>query len=881
MLSAALAGLMACQPSHKTESMNEPAVGVDAPAYLNPELPVEERVDDLVGRMTLEEKVAQTVNDAPAIERLGVPAYNWWSEGLHGVARAGLATVFPQAIGLAATWDEETMLQVATAISDEARAKHHRFVANDKRFIYQGLTLWSPNINIFRDPRWGRGQETYGEDPFLTGRLAVQFIKGLQGDNPDYYKTIATVKHFAVHSGPEPERHTFNAVTGKKDLYETYLPAFEMGIHEGGAYSLMCAYNQYNGEAACGSDLLLNRILRDDWQFDGFVVSDCGAILDFHKHHKITETPEESAALGVKAGTDLNCGDVYLQLTDAVQQGLITEEQIDVAVKRLFTARMKLGMFDPDDQVEYAQIPYDVVDSKEHRELALKAARESIVLLKNANNTLPLKKDLKKLAVIGPNSDQWLMLLGNYNGVPADPVTPLRGIREAVSPHTEVLFAPGSELAAGLPLLYPVPPRVLQTGGKQGLHAEFYNNAELEGTPLYSERFDNIDINWQDKAPRSDLDDDNFGVRWTGKLVPDVSGRYQLGVISTFNTKVWLDGELVASTPYHFRDEYGDPRTNKSDWIELEAGREYDIKVDAGETYADAQLQLVWTEPQPHLKQEALEVAKAADAVVMFMGLTARMEGEEMDIEVEGFRGGDRTQLTLPQVQQDLIREIHALGKPVVLVLLNGAALAVNWEQENIPAIVEAWYPGQAAGTAIADVLFGDYNPAGRLPVTFYKSVDDLPPFEDYDLTTQTYRFFEGDPLYPFGYGLSYSNFGYSNLKAPEEVSKDQPLKFEVTVRNTGKRDGDEVVQVYLANNAADIKVPLRNLVGFERIHLRASEQRTLEFSVPAEAFGYINEQGEKVYAPGMFELSVGGGQPHQKINATSNVLTRTVRLSL
>jgi beta-glucosidase len=875
-----LAGLTtACQP--KDETAHAAAVA-GQPDYLDHTLPVEERVDDLVGRMTLEEKVGQMVNGAPAIERLGVPAYNWWSEGLHGVARAGLATVFPQAIGLAATWDEDEMFKVATAISDEARAKHHAFVAKDKRFIYQGLTLWSPNINIFRDPRWGRGQETYGEDPYLTGKLAVQFIKGLQGDNPDYYKTIATVKHFAVHSGPEPERHTFNAVTDKKDLYETYLPAFEMGIKEGGAYSLMCAYNRYNGEAACGSDLLLNKILRKDWQFDGFVVSDCGAILDFHAHHKITDTPEGSAALGVKSGTDLNCGDVYLSLDDAVDQGLISEAQIDVAVKRLFTARMKLGMFDPEEKVEYAQIPYEVVDSEKHRKLAQTAAEKSIVLLKNANNTLPLKKDLGTVAVIGPNSDQWLMLLGNYNGVPANPVTPLRGIKEKVSPNTKVIFAQGSELAEGLPMLYTIPNRALRTAeGKPGLRAEFFDNAELKGKPIYTETFDTVDVNWRDQAPRKGMDDDDFGVRWTGNLVPEKSGRYQLGVISTFNTKLWLNGELVASTPYHFRDEYGDPRTKKSDWIELKAGKKYEIKVEAGETYADAQLQLVWAEPKPNLKEEALAAAKAADTVVMFMGLTARMEGEEMDIQVDGFRGGDRTKLGLPQVQQDLIKDIHALGKPTVLVLLNGSALALNWEQENIPAIVEAWYPGQAAGQAIANVLFGDVNPSGRLPVTFYKSVNDLPAFEDYDLTTQTYRFFEGEPLYPFGYGLSYTTFDYSGLQLPKRVKKGEDVSLKVAVKNTGKRTGDEVVQVYLSNKAADIKVPVRQLVNFDRVSLPPGETKTLDIKIPAEAFSYVNENGEKVYASGQFEVSVGGGQPHQKIKSTSNVQTANLILEL
>ncbi|HZX74185.1 MAG TPA: glycoside hydrolase family 3 N-terminal domain-containing protein, partial [Cyclobacteriaceae bacterium] len=433
--------------------------------FLNTELSIDNRVNDLVSRMTLEEKISQMVNDAPAIERLGVPKYNWWSEGLHGVARAGLATVFPQAIGMGATWDETLLHEVSTAIADEARAKHTNFIKKDKRFIYQGLTLWSPNINIFRDPRWGRGQETYGEDPYLTGKLAVQFIKGLQGDDTTYFKTIATAKHFAVHSGPEATRHIFNSTTEENDLRETYLPQFEMAIREGKPYSVMCAYNRYNGEPCCGSDKLLGDILRTEWGFNGYVVSDCDAIVDIYKFHKVVPTPEEAAALAVKAGTDLECGNVYLNLKTAIDKKLITEAEIDVAVKRLFVARFKLGMFDPAEKVKYAQIPYSVVDSKEHKALALDAARKSIVLLKNKDNILPLKKDIGTVAVIGPNADQWLMLLGNYNGVPSDPITPLRGIQEKLGKASKVLFAQGSELAEGMPMYYTIPAANLSSEG--------------------------------------------------------------------------------------------------------------------------------------------------------------------------------------------------------------------------------------------------------------------------------------------------------------------------------------------------------------------------------------------------------------------------------
>jgi len=849
--------------------------------FLNPELSIEQRVNDLVGRMTLDEKIGQMVNEAPAIERLGIPEYNWWNECLHGVARAGLATVFPQAIGLGATWDEDLMFRISTAISDEARAKHHNFAKKGKRFIYQGLTFWSPNINIFRDPRWGRGQETYGEDPFLSGRLAVQFIKGLQGDDPEYFKTIATVKHFAVHSGPEPERHSFNAVTNERDFRETYLPQFEMGIKEGKAYSVMCAYNRYNGEVCCGSSRLLNNILRNEWGFDGYVVSDCGAITDIYRDHKIVPSPEEAAALAVKSGCDLNCGQTYQHLKTAVAKNLITEQEIDIAVKRLFKARFKLGMFDPPVMVKYTEIPYDVVDCKKHKDLALEAARKSIVLLKNENNLLPLNKTIKTIAVIGPNSDQWLILLGNYNGVPSDPVTPLRGIKEKLSPGSEVLYAQGCELAEGMPVFTIVPPQVLFTkNNEKGLKVEYYANRDLSGTALFSSIDKNLDANWYDKAPRQDMDDDNFGVRWTGQLRPDRSGAYQLGVICTCKIRLYLNNELIVNSRYHFRDEFGDPRLVKSEPIELEAGNKYKIVVEAEESYADAQVQLVWAKPKPDLKKEAIEIAKRADVVIMCMGLTPRLEGEQLDIEIEGFRGGDRTRLDLPDVQQELIKGIHALGKPIVLVLLSGSALAINWENGNVPAIVEVWYPGQAAGQAIADAIFGDYNPAGCLPVTFYKSVKDLPPFEEYQISRQTYRYFKGEPLYPFGYGLSFTSFRYDNLKVAETHKVGDNVKVSVNVKNIGELAGDEVVQLYLSNLNAPVSVPIRSLKGFRRIHLLPGEVKTVEFSIPTVAFSIINDKNEREVLPGQFEISVGGRQPEQKIDpAESNVLTARITL--
>ena len=715
------------------------ALPAQTPDYLNQDLPFERRVNDLVGRMTLEEKVAQMKDVAPAIERLGIPEYNWWNEALHGVARSGLATSFPQAIGLAATWDDSLIFQMATVISDEARAKHHEYVRAGSRQRYQGLTFWSPNINLFRDPRWGRGQETYGEDPFLTGRLAVQFIRGMQGDDPKYLKTVATVKHFAVHSGPEPERHSFDAVVSERDLRESYLPHFAAGIREGGAYSLMCAYNRVEGKAACGSDMLLEVILRGEWGFSGYVVSDCGAIDDIYLRHKVVATGAEAAALAVKTGTDLECGRVYTNLVDAVKQGLITEQEIDPAVKRLFLARFKLGMFDSPDRVRWAQIPYGVLDRPAHRELARRVARESIVLLKNAGGVLPLRKDLATLAVLGPNADQWRMLLGNYNGMPADPVTPLRGIREAVGRETRVLYARGADLADGFP-----------------------------GT----------------------------------------------------------DGPSV---------------------------------------------------PAETLAVEAVKAARQADAVVLFLGLTARLEGEEMRVELEGFRGGDRTRIDLPAAQERLLERIVAVGKPTVLVLLNGSALAVSWAQQHVPAIVEAWYPGQAGGTAIADVLFGDYNPGGRLPVTFYKSVDDLPPFDDYRMEGRTYRFFKGTPLYPFGYGLSYTSFAYKQLRTSAGTLRaDDTLTVRVDVTNTGQREGDEVVQLYVRHLGSRVTRPREDLRGYRRVTLRPRETRTVQFPLVAASLAYWNPDSHRwVVEDEPVEIAVASAAADLRLRRTVRVVAR------
>jgi len=871
------------------------------PAYQSPAAPLEKRVDDLLGRLTLEEKISQLMNDSAAIDRLGIPAYNWWNECLHGVARAGRATVFPETIGLAATWDTDLLFRVSTAISDEARAKHHEFVRRGKRGIYQGLTFWTPNINLFRDPRWGRGMETYGEDPYLTGRMAVQFVRGLQGDDPKYLKTVATAKHYAVHSGPESERHTFDAVIDDRELFTSYLPHFEAAVKEGGALSVMCSYNSVDGQPACANPRLLTDILRKQWGFQGYVVSDCGAIGDIYQFHKFVGTAPEGVARALQAGTDLDCGVEYANLLPAVRAGLVAESEIDQAVRRLLTIRFRLGMFDPPAMVKYAQIPYSVNDSPAHRQLALETARESMVLLKNEGGTLPLRKSLKAIAVIGPNADEEDVLVGNYNGEPSAPVTPLAGIRHKIGATAKVLYARGSDLAANMPSFETIPSSALLTSGgagsASGLKGEYYASCNFDGKqhraraqtwpeeqaqtplpknsqPLFTRTDAQVDFNWWDGAPRTDINDDDFGVRWTGVLRAPASGTYQLGAFGMNAFEVYLDGKLVASrnTGHEAAYSYGA--------VELEAGKLYPIRLDYHEYQGDARIRLLWSRPAGAAeRQAAVQAARQADAVVLVLGLSPRLEGEEMRVPVKGFRGGDRIDIGLPAAQQVLMEEIVALGKPVVLVLLNGSALAVNWAREHVPAIVEAWYPGEAGGDAIADVLFGDYNPAGRLPVTFYRSADQLPAFTDYRMAGRTYRYFSGDPLYPFGYGLSYTSFAYRNLRLPGETRAGDPVALSVEVQNTGRTAGDEVVELYVKREGADATAPLRSLGGFARVPLQPGESRVINFTLAPRQLATVQADGRRLAEPGTYVVSVGGAQPGAAASTTS-LVTGTGRIT-
>ena len=849
------------------------------PIYKNSASPIKDRVDDLVSQMTLEEKVSQMVFDAPAIERLDIPKYNWWNECLHGVARAGVATVFPQAIGLAATWNPDLMHQIATTISDEARAKHHEAARRGIREIYTGLTFWSPNINIFRDPRWGRGQETYGEDPYLTAQMGVVFVKGLQGDDPHYLKLVATPKHYAVHSGPESDRHHFDARVDERDMRETYLPAFEACVKEARAASVMGAYNRVNGEPCCASPTLLEKILRQEWGFDGYVVSDCWAILDILLHHKVVSTAEEASALAVKNGCELNCGSTYPALRGAVEQGLISEDMIDRAVQRLFTARFRLGMFDPPEQVLYTQIPYEIVGSPEHRELALRAARESIVLLKNESNLLPLRKDLESIAIIGPNADNLQALLGNYSGTPAKAVTPLEGIRKKLSPSAKLYYARGCGLADGVPPLEVVPCTCLRPvdadSDEGGLTADYYDNPNLEGEPVLSQVDRVIDFIWRDTTPLTGQWGDSFAVRWTGFLVPPESGLYKLGVNGFSAYSLYLDGELIVD----YQDIHHP--VLKTGEVELEAGRFYSLRLDYVSQGLDPQVQLLWSLPKIDYEASALEAAEKADVVVAVMGLSPSLEGEEMPVAVEGFAGGDRTDIKLPRPQEELLKRVHALGKPVVLVLLNGSALAVNWATEHIPAIVEAWYPGQAGGDALADVLFGDYNPAGRLPVTFYKSVDDLLPFEDYDMAGRTYRYFRGEPLFPFGHGLSYTTFEFDNLRVdPPQVQVGGQVAISADVTNTGDRTGDEVVQLYIHHRDATVPRPIKELKGFKRITLQPGERKTVTFTLHTYQLGYYDETMQYVVQPGTVEVMVGCSSEHLPLTGALEIIGQTTDAS-
>ena len=810
---------------------------------------------------------------ARAVPRLGIPAYNWWNEGLHGVARAGHATVFPQAIGLAATWDTDLVHRMADVVSTEARAKYNDAIQHGNTGRYFGLTFWSPNINIFRDPRWGRGQETYGEDPFLTSRMGVAFVTGLQGDDPKHLKTVATPKHFAVHSGPETLRHRFDVPVSSHDLADTYAPAFRATVMEGHADSIMCAYNAVDGEPACANHFLLDT-LRNKWGFKGYVVSDCWAISDIHQGHGYVLTLEQADALAVVAGTDLSCGPEYAALPFAVQNRLLSSGDVDRAIKHLFEARFRLGMFDPPESVPWSKLSLADNDTPAHRQLALEAARKSMVLLKNERNLLPLKSSIKSIAVVGPNADSLPVLLGNYNGTPSAYTTILDGIRKRFH-DAKITTAIGSPLTetSAVTLLHPflctggvldptkraTPAPRGDTGcreseGLPGLQAEYFSNTRLTGDPALKRVDPLINFEWNNISPGPGVPAQNYSVRWSGVLIPPVGGDYRLGVHTDGGSRLFLDGKKIVDdwNPHGAR--------TMTTLVHLEADHAYPLRMEYFHQSWESTARLLWL--PPNLTEEAIDAARKADVVIAVVGLTAELEGEESDSSDPGFFGGDRLSLGLPRLQEELLESLAATKKPLIVVLTSGSALTINWAQEHAAAILEAWYPGEEGGTAVADVLSGESNPAGRLPVTFYKSVAQLPPFTSYSMNGRTYRYLAEQPLYPFGYGLSFSSFHYSEGKiTPDQVAPGTAVTASARVTNASSVAGDEVVELYLSHPGVD-GAPIRALAGFARIHLGASASQTVSFTLHDRDLSLVDDNGVRRVVPGPVEVWIGGGQP-------------------
>jgi beta-glucosidase len=843
------------------------ALGVAVPAgaqvYRDPDTPIAARVDDLVRHMTLEEKAAQMQNAAPGIPRLGIPPYDYWNEALHGVARAGEATVFPQAIGMAATWNRDLMRAEGETVATEGRAKYNAAQAQRNYDRYYGLTFWSPNINIFRDPRWGRGQETLGEDPYLTGTMAVPFIRGVQGADPKYLKAIATPKHFAVHSGPEQSRHRFDVAPSSRDLAETYLPAFRSAIVAGQAQSLMCAYNAVDTKAACANTMLLKDTLRDAWGFKGFVTSDCGAIDDITTGHHNAASNPEGAALAVKAGTDTGCDfrNEMLDLPRAVQAGYLREADMDVALRRLFTARMQLGMFDPPARVPFAAIGIAENHSAAHRALALQAARESIVLLKN-DGVLPLAKSVRKIAVVGPAAASLIALEGNYNGTPVGAVLPLDGMTRAFGVG-RIVYAQGAPFTQELAV--PVP----RTAFPGGLTATFYANASFSGAPVATQRVAEIDVNWSAIAPAPGVDPRSFAVRWAGRIAVPAAGDYAFAL----ERRDRCDGgagverytiRIAGAPDQSVTAKCGDPaQAPRAITVHFDDTRPRAFQIDfAHDSVRANDVAFTWKPPLSALRDEAVRAAAQADVVVAFVGLNAWLEGEEMPLQVPGFAGGDRTAITLPQAQRQLLDALAATGKPLVIVLQSGSALALGAQEAKAKAVLTAWYPGEAGGRAIADVLSGAVSPGGRLPVTFYASTDQLPAFDDYRMANRTYRYFGGRVEYPFGHGLSYTRFAYSALTpASARVAAGQGTSVSVTLRNVGARAGDEVAQLYLSVPGR-AGAPLRSLKGYQRVHLAAGESKRLTFTLEPRDLALADEAGAMKVDAAAYRLWVGGGQP-------------------
>lgn len=835
--------------------------------FRNPDLPIDQRIDDLLGRLTPEEKVGQMMNQTPAIERLGIPAYDWWNEALHGVARAGQATVFPQAIAMAATFSDTDVHETFDMVSDEARAKYHTYQQNKEYDRYKGLTFWTPNINIFRDPRWGRGMETYGEDPYLTERMGLAVVKGLQGDDPTYYKTHACAKHYAVHSGPEWNRHEFDVEVTPRDLWTTYLPAFEAVVKEGDVQEVMCAYNRYEGKPCCSSDKLLIDILRNTWGYEDIILSDCGAIDDFWQkdertpRHETHPDAESASTDAVLSGTDLECGGSYRALIKALQDGKLMEADLDVSLRRLMKGRFELGMFDPDERVPYANIPYSVVESPEHVAKALDMARKSMVLLKNQKGILPLNKTLRKIAVVGPNAADSTMLWANYNGFPTKTVTILEGIRNKV-PDTEVVYELGCNHTDRF-VMEDLGNHISSAAG-QGFASEFFNNTEFEGAPVYQGLAKELHYTTGGNtqfAPNVNLT--HFTARFIGEFEAPLTGDIEFKISGNDAFRLFIGEEKVAEV---WENEYGAERKYT---LQAEQGKKYPVKIEYMQRTGSADLNFLVGVRTPVDCRATANKVKDADVIVFVGGISPRLEGEEMPVDAEGFRKGDRTNIEIPAVQREMVQALKATGKPVVYVVCTGSALALNWEEANVNAILNAWYGGQEGGTAVADILFGDYNPAGRLPITFYKSIDQLPDFQAYGMKGRTYRYLTETPLYPFGYGLSYTTFEYKPARlSATRIAKDQSVTLSFDITNTGNRDGDEVAQVYI-KNPNDPEGPIKALKAFKRVYIKAGDSQVVDMQLEPKAFWSFNDHTQTMEVrPGTYQILYGGSSADRDLKS-------------
>jgi len=841
------------------------------------QLPFERRVDDLVSRLSLEEKVLQMLNSAPAIPRLKIPAYDWWNETLHGVARTPFkVTVFPQAIAMAATFDPAALYQMADYSALEGRAIYNKALETGRtKERYLGLTYWTPNINIFRDPRWGRGQETYGEDPYLTAALGDAFVRGLQGDDPKYLKAAACAKHYAVHSGPEPLRHVFNADVSPFDLWDTYLPAFEKLVTESKVAGVMCAYNAFQGQPCCGSDLLMTDILRNKWKFNGYVTSDCWAIDDFFKNHKTHKDAASAAADAVFHGTDLDCGtDAYKALVTAVKEGIITEKDIDVSVKRLFMIRFRLGMFDPAELVKYANTPISVLENSDHQAHALKMARASMVLLRNENQTLPLSKTLKKIVILGPNADNSIAVLGNYNGTPSKITTVLEGIQEKVDKNTQVVYEQAVSFTNDTLLSYLDLSSQFSFNQQQGFKAEYFKGTELQDKALFTQMEPSLNHSWQEgQQIGGGMMANNFSARYSTAFRALENGEITFEVEGDDGYRLLVNGKKVLDA--WTRNRWG-AQTYK---LKTTKDTSYHLVLEYWQGEGTAKIRFS-AGAFKRTDFAALSIRhQDADAFVFVGGISPQLEGEEMKVDLPGFSGGDRTSIMLPAVQTSLMKTLASTGKPVIFVMMTGSAIAIPWEAAHIPAIVNAWYGGQSAGLAVADVLFGDYSPSGRLPVTFYQSDADLADFNDYSMENRTYRYFKGKPLFGFGFGLSYTSFLYQQLEAPVKIAAGKGTTLSVTVTNTGKVAGDEVVQLYVEHSDPAIKTARKALKGFQRISLAPGEHKKVSFTLLPADLSFVDANGNRQALKGKIHFSVGGSQPDEVLKTSGNILSKMITI--